>query len=227
MNEARMQGVWQRVGQPYSKALVDARLELHHAVQMVASIGFSFVPPLSDFSHTAVRWSDESASLVGRFVSDENGFCAALRPRDLHLLLLDPDGSEIGSLPLAGRTVQEGYEWLKSNVGLRTDRRLDRSLTRPDHEIPPHPVVDGARFSGGDGAALEELARWYSNSNSMLQAVAVSEQGASDVECWPHHFDIATLIQPDDESVGALARSIGVGMSPGDGSYADPYFYVT
>jgi hypothetical protein len=46
------------------------------------------------------------------------------------------------------------------------------------------------------------------------------------VRCWPHHFDIATLI---DVSRGASgeARTIGVGLSPGDASYPEPYFYVT
>jgi hypothetical protein len=47
------------------------------------------------------------------------------------------------------------------------------------------------------------------------------------VRCWPHHFDIATLIQIDPPHLGEGARSIGVGMSPGDASYAEPYWYVT
>jgi hypothetical protein len=46
------------------------------------------------------------------------------------------------------------------------------------------------------------------------------------VRIWPHHFDLATLISlphtQKDESV-----SIGVGMSPGDGNYNEPYWYVT
>jgi hypothetical protein len=45
------------------------------------------------------------------------------------------------------------------------------------------------------------------------------------VRCWPHHFDIATLI---DRGAAAdkTARSVGVGMEPGDDSYAEPYYYV-
>jgi len=48
------------------------------------------------------------------------------------------------------------------------------------------------------------------------------------VLCWPHHFDIATLITLDvDEPDPETARSINVGLSPGDESYDEPYFYVT
>ena len=49
--------------------------------------------------------------------------------------------------------------------------------------------------------------------------------GASAVRTWPHHFDIATLILlPESGTSGR--RTIGVGQSPGDNSYAEPYWYV-
>src|SRR4029079_7803840 len=47
-----------------------------------------------------------------------------------------------------------------------------------------------------------------------------SDSQASDVRCWPHHFDIATLITP------AEGKSVGVGLEPGDNYYDEPYFYV-
>ena len=46
------------------------------------------------------------------------------------------------------------------------------------------------------------------------------------MRCWPHHFDLATLVSVPGGAPGD-ARTIGVGLSPGDGSYAEPYFYVT
>jgi hypothetical protein len=61
---------------------------------------------------------------------------------------------------------------------------------------------------------FEELAKWYGNAFLCLNS------RGSPVRCWPHHFDIATQI-------GSADRSIGVGMSPGDGSYPQPYFYVS
>ena len=60
----------------------------------------------------------------------------------------------------------------------------------------------------------------------MLGEIAAREAGASPVRCWPHHFDIATLISLEGGDP-EHARSIGVGLSPGDESYAEPYFYVS
>jgi hypothetical protein len=44
------------------------------------------------------------------------------------------------------------------------------------------------------------------------------------VRCWPHHYDIATLFALDDGDP-ETARSVGIGLSPGDSAYAEPYLY--
>ena len=49
----------------------------------------------------------------------------------------------------------------------------------------------------------------------------------AEVRGWPHHFDLAALHVLDPEREPELARSVGAGFSPGDGSYEQPYFYVT
>ena len=46
---------------------------------------------------------------------------------------------------------------------------------------------------------------------------------ATPVRCWPHHFDIATLLNIGQENL----QSIGIGLSPGDSNNREPYFYVT
>jgi hypothetical protein len=47
------------------------------------------------------------------------------------------------------------------------------------------------------------------------------------VRGWPHHFDLAALHVLDPEKDPEEARSVGAGLSPGDESYAEPYFYVS
>ncbi len=44
---------------------------------------------------------------------------------------------------------------------------------------------------------------------------------APPVRCWPHHFDLDTLVTV------APGRTCGVGFSPGDDYYDEPYFYVS
>jgi hypothetical protein len=62
------------------------------------------------------------------------------------------------------------------------------------------------------------------NADALLRAVAATEPGAGAVRCWPHHFDIATLL--DEGTVGGVRHTMGIGLSPGDAYYPEPYFYV-
>jgi len=96
---------------------------------------------------------------------------------------------------------------------------------RKHYTIPSHGVADGAPFSSRIGNELMELSRYWSNAAAVLDDTVRSTPGASQVRTWPHHFDIATLIAlPDTGTTGR--RTIGVGQSPGDDSYAEPYWYV-
>ena len=100
----------------------------------------------------------------------------------------------------------------------------------PPYEMPPHAVARGGKFTGWRSPAFAELERWYAAADRLLREVRRKQShrpgNASPVRCWPHHFDLATLIElPPGAS--AVSATIGVGLSPGDGSYEEPYFYVT
>ena len=74
--------------------------------------------------------------------------------------------------------------------------------------------------------AQEELVRWFSAGAELLEEVKTfGGHGASDVLCWPHHFDLGIVIALDPPGA-EKQRSIGVGLSPGDHYYPQPYFYV-
>ncbi len=80
----------------------------------------------------------------------------------------------------------------------------------------PHPAAEGRAFDReNDAEALPELAlaRYYGNVDRILR----------EVRCWPHHFDIGTVVDLKSTAEGC---SIGLGLSPGDESYDQPYFYV-
>ncbi len=171
--------------------------------------------PQPDYSHTAFEWNEASRALVGVPVG-------ASGARTMLSLLRFEVGVVGGSqLPLHGRTLSEALAWLSDQLGVE-------GLSRPDLTVPPHPVANGGLFDKPDDVALKEMDRWFSASAGLLDAVHKENEGASTVRCWPHHFDIATLITLDpDEPDHEKARSIGVGMSPGDETYPEPYLYVT
>jgi hypothetical protein len=200
--------------------LTQARVELHWAAQLVSAAGTSLLPTQADFGHTNLGWDSTLGVLVGRSIGAE-ALRAALVFDGLELAVLDGD-RERTSLRLAGRTVSQALAWLGRE--LAGDQA---ALTLPAHEMPASPVADGAAFSDEGAAARHELAVWFAEAFASISEVVAGEAAASPVRCWPHHFDVASLITLDSGADAEQARSIGVGFSPGDGSYDQPYFYVT
>ena len=209
---------WEHLGRVPPGALADARRALHHAAQIVASAGITHLPAAADDSHTTMEWLPKLRALAGHVVPGERPFRLAIRPEGLELLLIDGEGREREKRSLAGSTVEEGYARAASAIARRTGAS-PRSLTRPSWTIPP---LGRETFPGADDEALAELARWYGNAAHVLATLADGFDGASDVRCWPHHFDIATLLPG-----GAPDRTVGAGLSPGDDAYPEPYWYVS
>ena len=209
---------WERLGRVGAGALAEARRALHHAAQIVASAAVTHLPAEHDDGHTNMEWSASLRALAGRRVGGERPFRLAVRPEGLELLLLDGDGREVEKRALLAATVDAGYAWASAAIERRTGDPA-RPLARPSWSIPP---LGRDGLSGADSAALGELARWYGDAAHVLQALADDFDGASEVRCWPHHFDIATRLPG-----GAPGRTVGVGLSPGDREYPEPYWYVS
>ncbi|HXY30866.1 MAG TPA: hypothetical protein VEI06_09145 [Gemmatimonadaceae bacterium] len=213
---------WEPLGAPPPTALAEARGQLHHALQITTAVAISLLAPAPDDSHTNHEWVAESRLYATRVIAAPRPFRAALRPADLSLLIVDGAGHGENAFALHGRTVDDAYGWLTRQ--LKASGADPGRLTRRKHyEIPPHAVASGAAFDLGDGAAFAELARWWRNANAILRALSGAIVGSDPVRCWPHHFDLATILPVD----GQRTRSIGVGLSPGDEWYAEPYFYVS
>ena len=134
------------------------------------------------------------------------------------------DDSVAASLALESADEAAARVWCDARLadaGLETTARAEMP-----YELP---AVSYTGFAGS-AAALETLGAWYACAQNVLEglvaefgAMAVSEPA---IRCWPHHFDLATLFMLD-EGDPETARSIGVGLSPGDDSSAEPYFYCT
>jgi hypothetical protein len=176
--------------------------ELHWAAQIASAPGTTLLEPRDDASHTNLGWDRSARALAGHPVG---GRRSALRLEDATLLVVDEAAKPIATKALAGETLESALAWLGTHYD-------GAKLRRPEHELPPHPVASGAPFSG---AGSPELALLYARADEIISPIATP------VRCWPHHFDIAALMSTGDE------RTIGVGLSPGDASYAEPYWYVT
>lgn len=206
-------------------ALVDPCLELHWAAQVVASAGQTFVAPRADDSHRAMTWDPRQRALVGEPFAGAYPFRVALRPEDLTLVLVERTDEALGSLPLAGVTLEEAYEWLA--VGLATYMGALPTLERPGYDLPHHPVGAGARFSSARDAERSAVAGLYGGAAALLGELTSTRDDASPVRCWPHRFDIATLLTLAVDDAGVAVRTVGAGLAPMGGGYQSWYWYVT
>lgn len=212
---------WKALGKVAPDQLSEVRLQLHWAAQLLSAPGTSLLPAREDYSHTNLGWDSALSVLSGRNVGPRASR-AGLVFEGLELTLIEAQ-RERASIRLAGRTMQQGLAWLSAELA----GAEAAGLALPGHEMPSHGVGDGGVFSEAGAGARAELATWFSNAFGVLREAVADEAGASAVRCWPHHFDIASLVRLDTGGSADEARSIGVGFSPGDSSYDQPYFYVT
>ena len=142
-------------------------------------------------------------------------------------LMVFDEGSAIAeSVSLDGQTIDSAVSWLEEVVAARSGGPQQRSIRLRDYEMLEHPVAEGAAFVPDDPPAFAGLARWFANGNLVLKELTSSDRGWAEVRCWPHHFDLGTIISLESSGDASSGRSIGVGLSPGDTSYPEPYFYV-
>jgi hypothetical protein len=216
---------WQELGTCDDKeAMTRARVTAHWAAQVAASVGFSLLRPLPDHSHTNMEWLNDRRMFAGQPLDDASRVRGAVHVGELRLALIDKNGSVFDEYDLDGNTLGDAIKWMEGMVGqARGKKSVDLKL--PEHKMPDFPD-EKKTFRYGDESAHKEIARWFNNANRVFSVVFRNEDDANPVRGWPHHFDIACLISIDDYDGGGV-RSIGVGMSPGDEHFDEPYWYVT
>jgi len=199
--------------------LAAARLQAHHATQWLARAARAHIMAWPDDGHTNLGWDDAFGGLVTHAQPD--GAMLALRIADLTLVLLSAAGGKpIDTLALAGRRDAEARDWLGRLAQARglDAKKLDAALP---YELPARP---GDVYTV-DAEALAELAAWFANANAALgpirEKIVARGLVAPPVRCWPHHFDLDTLVTV------APGRTSGIGFAPGDDYYDEPYFYVS
>ncbi len=207
--------------------LTESRLQLHYAVQYIAATGAALAEPLQDDSHTSFGWNSVLAAFVGSTIPAAQPFQMALEPVSLTLIVVDDQKDTIASLPLHGKTMREGLNWLQQEVSkLGADASKIVFLDYPPNEFPDHPLARGASFDSSQTSALRELVDYYIVTDRLLQTIVTSNEKASAIHIWPHHLDIAMLITLSSIKSGH-PLTIGVGLSPGDTTYPEPYWYVS
>lgn len=213
---------WHTLGATGPHALADAWRQLHWAAQVPAAFASSGVEARPDDSHLNLGWDDPSGALLTRAAGPVR---AGLRLADLTLLVLGGAGAP-AEYPLGGHTLSDGLDWMREAAGRAMEAPPAAPLAPRGWDMPEHAVGAGARFEPAPPAAFEEVARWYANVDLVLGELAAATEGASEVRCWPHHFDLATFVSLDAGRTSGDAPSVGIGLAPADAGIDEPYVYA-
>jgi len=205
---------WSQLREPPPGELVAARESAHWALQWVAKAARANLAAAPDDSHSALAWD---AELGGFACAMPEGIVVSLRLAPLELVM-SGDG-ETRRLALDGRRPNAVDQWFDEALSARGLKHASQEAL--PYEVEPRPFASTPE--------LIALAGWFGAAAEVLEGVrakhAALRPGPSPVRLWPHHFDLAVLVSLDEG--GEAARSIGVGVSPGDGFYAQPYAYVS
>ncbi len=225
-----MRAVWTELDCIDPKALVEARLQAHHALQWVTRAARANVAPKPDDSHSNLGWDEGLQGLVSRDLVAAGGGIYRCGLSVDRLTLFVAKGSEmLGKFELDDRIDADAATWIDkilADLGLHPVS----GITLP-YAIPTHSVAAGGRYSFALARpAFSGLAHWFDAADEILEETTSKligiGAGPSEVRCWPHHFDIVALLSLETGDA-ETAAAIGIGMSAGDAYYAQPYFYVS
>jgi hypothetical protein len=208
-----MRVAWSLLRKPEPTALAAARLLAHRAVQWPARAALANLDPAPDDSHASLTWDPALAALLGQPL--KGGARAGLHVGVHELVFVK--GKRTETFPMIGRPEGEAGAWL--------DARLAAEGLKPatgiklPYELPPALFARPAE----EAKNLAALSAWFAAGAELLEELRKKHKRRKPgpVRCWPHHFDIAFLVPLEE------ARSIGIGLSPGDEYYAQPYFYLS
>jgi hypothetical protein len=217
---------WSRLGRTPPAAIGGARRLAHHAAQWPTRAARANLKAVPDDSHSAFTWDASHAALLTEGLPAKGGEVrVGIRVPRLEMIITRGD-NVLDAFQFDGKTDAQAGAWLDSK--LRVLSLKAAGDVRLPYDLPDHPAGGRPHDLRMLGRELGELARWFGGSADVLEEFAARLAGprASPLLCWPHHFDIAILVKLEDGQP-ANARSIGVGVSPGDEYYDQPYVYIS
>jgi len=217
---------WEPVGAVSPHELVNARELIHHSIQLIAAAGKYLIPLRPDDSHTSMHWNEIERGFEGEAIGKMPSCHVGLHPADMTLYIKQYNKNDQHIYHMQDNTLDSALVWLKSELNTGGIDTSEINLNM-HYEILPHAVVEGKAIRIEHTGHFKEIERYFSNANNVLKNIETILPDSGDIRCWPHHFDIATLLTIDKDKSAVNTRSIGIGLSPGDGSHEEPYFYIT
>ncbi len=216
---------WERTNKirTTKKGLIKTREELHQAVQLVAAVARSYLPESEEDSHASLQWDKEKAMLLGKEIEGGDKLRAGLNLKKFTIHIFNVNTNQ----SFAVKCRNKSYKILAGSIVkylAKNNFDTDKFSLEFPYKIPKYKTAKGKKFSGKHRAVLKELSNHFQNAAFILEEYKNMYESASEVKCWPHHFDIATSIVLQKKK--AEKSYLGLGFSPGDQHLKTPYYYV-
>ena len=205
------------------KALLKAaREETHAAVQLIAMVPRHLLPADPSDSSASLIWDDALGMFTTQIVRGHR-VAYEFVTQQIHIY---KGNNVLSTLETIGNTFDQVFVNLKTVLN---SQGLDGNKLKKEwpYELPESVMQKGVPFVKQNKEALSNLKELYALTSRSLQSVFSKITAASEIRCWPHHYDLATLVTIVAHDDPEEAKSIGFGLSPGDGGYDEPYFYLT
>lgn len=215
---------WKEFASSDFQKLGKTRDQYHHAIQIVSLIGRRFIPE-EDKNRAALNWVPGLFRLAGQWVKGETSFRSSLGFNSFTLFFVDEKGNTITSFDLNGKTYVQGMVWLEEQLAKQKLKATNLQIKLP-YKIPPYPTTNGASFDVDPEMALE-LGKYYHNSYILIRELKQEFEIKDTIHAWAKDFDQTLTLVIKDSGDPETSSRIALGMSPGDGNFHMPYFYVS
>jgi len=217
---------WRSLLQLEPEKIQATRQLMHHAIQNVAAVGRKFSPQTDNDSYGTLIWVPGLSRLAGEWVTGNITFRSSLSIEDFKVLLVDKKVSTLASFELEGRTYRQLMLWLEEQIGKLGLEAANLTMNLP-YKLPDHPILSGEPFRLEFGRAAVELSKYYHNAYVILRQIKQEYESDGEIVIWPRRFDMAMSITLKDTGDPETDTVITFGMSPGDESFPNPYFYIS
>jgi hypothetical protein len=224
-----MARLWDDIDGIDAATMIVLREAGHLAAQWATKAARANLPAKEDDSHSALIWAPETQSMLSQPIAiSEVHLRVGLSFPDFALSFAVNDSAP-ETLSLAGKEISTVDAWLDDQLiqhGLSPSSAIELPYALPWADDQTLAVLPSP-----PGANLTPLADWFDRATDVIAHIKdeiekLPSPSPPITLCWPHHFDIAALflLEAGDPE---HTKSINIGLSPGDETYGEPYFYVS
>lgn len=199
-------------------------VELHWALQVIASVGPTYLPAQRNNSHTALFW-DERGWIISPNIKPSRSFEVALDIANLQLHFLGhanaPQGKPSSSFSLRGHTLEAAYEWLEAELQTYLNHNFEhiKRVSELPWTLPNHPLNRGALFSYQE-SIFKQCEQYLESAYAQLHYLHQQyHANANPVSLSAHDFVLSTLLHEAD-------REIVAGFTFAEKALSEPHFFL-